>query len=291
MSAAVAAAIDKVVDAFAAFVQWAIEFIQDIIDATLAPLIRPIQDAIGSYVAGIMSAAMVIETEYQNNGHVSPGSINRLVDAIFGPLFLIMIGVVAAISVAIIAMKVATMGIGALLSYATSSVESFLITSALGSVLATIAFVSLAPDLAEGLADWVTEFVVGAGGSVSAGSMLAWTIDFACSIMDMAFTGALLTIHGLPTSIISGTWIGLAVGALSIVISTYATASNSLLFEIVGLAMGGYAVFETVHKRGELISFDKIDPSAREILALSGIVSTTAVVVGAGNLINEAYHE
>ena len=48
-------------------------------------------------------------------------------------------------------------------------------------------------------------------------------------------------------------------------------------------------MFEIVRKKGqkEMIEFNKIDPSAREILTLSGIVSTTSVGAGLLNFGDE----
>lgn len=86
------------------------------------------------------------------------------------------------------------------------------------------------------------------------------TVGFSCGVLDAIFTGALLTVKGLPDAdnFIKGPKLGLVIGSISIAVSTL-LAFDSWLLDVFGLALGGYAAFETFHKRGKLMSFDKID--------------------------------
>ena len=301
-------AVDAIVGAFEATVAWAKEFILNVIDETIGPLISEIQNAVDNYCAGILSAAMTIEAEYRNDRQVSSGSTSKLIDAILGDLFWVMIGVVVTVSIAIIAMKVATMGIGSLISYAVTSIASVLIVTALGAAMATIDL----PPIGSSLSAWIKNLIransASAGGEASAtaapmsatsnissvdnmtvqaeadaspGDMVSWAVDFACGVMDMIFTGALLTIKGLPPDMIKGARLGLVFGLASIAISTFAIVRDCVVLDVIGLALGVYAVAETSKDKNKVKNI--IDPSAREILTMSGIVSTTAVATGLAN--------
>ena len=45
-----------IVDAFTAFLEWAISFIQDMVDMVFGPIVEAIEDAVDSYTHGILSA-------------------------------------------------------------------------------------------------------------------------------------------------------------------------------------------------------------------------------------------
>lgn len=46
---------DAIVDAFTAFLKWAIESIQDMVDAVFGPIVAPIEDAVDMYTHGVLS--------------------------------------------------------------------------------------------------------------------------------------------------------------------------------------------------------------------------------------------
>ncbi len=266
--------VNKIVDAFNAFVQWAIEFIQDTIDATIGPVIDTITNAIGNYIGKIASAAMAAESEYKSTGYVSSSTISNLTNAILGDIFWVLVGAVTAVSIAIIAIQLGTMGFGFLISLAMENIASILIVTAIGAAMATMAYTGIGANIA----DWLIDLIAGEGGNVSAGSMVSWGVDLSCGILDTIFSAAQMMY-------ISGACKGLVIGLLSLVISTFGAAFNSLLLDVIGLALGAYSLYEVYKNKASLVTLP--DPSASEINMLSGIVTGSSLFFGLGNLLYE----
>ncbi len=128
---AVTTVVNKIADAFNAFVQWAIEFIS----STLNILLGPIADAIGGmlndFYAGFTSAVQGLCDEYDATETLSSAAIGYLRNAIMGPLFWVVFGVSLAIDVAITGLSVVTLGMAFLASFAISIAVSIVLDLAL----------------------------------------------------------------------------------------------------------------------------------------------------------------
>ncbi|MBI0582822.1 MAG: hypothetical protein ISF22_01195 [Methanomassiliicoccus sp.] len=84
-------AVDKIVDAFEAFVTWAVEFIESVIDTVLGPIIDEIQLAIDDYGQGAVSALARAESDYEAFGSVKASTISSFSNALGGSLYQIII--------------------------------------------------------------------------------------------------------------------------------------------------------------------------------------------------------
>ncbi|GEM_PF-4060861 len=124
---AIRGAVNKIVDAFQAFVDWAIEFIESTIDALFAPIIDAVQDAVNDYCYGVLNALMNMYSSYEQSQTISDELLNRFGDALHGTLFWVVFGLTLAIDLVLIALKVITNVWGFLLDIAVGLVVGVII--------------------------------------------------------------------------------------------------------------------------------------------------------------------
>ena len=131
---AVTAAVTVIVNAFNAFVQWAIEFIQSVIAAIISPLTNAVNDAWTGYCTRIASSVQGIDADIRSTGQPSPATLQGLCDAIKGDLYWLLFGVLAAVSVVLLAIKVVTSVVGFLLGMAIGLVTSYIMVAAFNAI-------------------------------------------------------------------------------------------------------------------------------------------------------------
>ena len=131
MAAAIVQAAEAMVDAFNAFVTWAIEFIQNSLNTIFGPIIDSIKNAINDYCAGISSAWMKVNLEFRTTGTVSPSTARMFGDALQGTLFLVLLAISVVIKMAMIALMVVTNVFGFLINLAVSQIAGIIVNQAL----------------------------------------------------------------------------------------------------------------------------------------------------------------
>jgi len=122
----------SIVDAFVAFMEWAIEFIQDIVDMVFGPIVDAIADAIDDFNHGIAAALSKCISELSSTGEISLHSKSQVFDAFYSDLFWVLMGVSVLISIVLMAIVGLTTVFGFILSFAISAIMSALIVNAIG---------------------------------------------------------------------------------------------------------------------------------------------------------------
>jgi len=92
-AAAVQDAVDAIVDAFCAFVDWIIDLITATLTAVFDPLISSVTNAINSYLAGLNSAMLLIQSDVESTGSISAKGASDFVNALNGELYWILFGI------------------------------------------------------------------------------------------------------------------------------------------------------------------------------------------------------
>jgi len=126
------AAVDAIVDAFLAFVRWAITFITDVVNAAFGPVIQPIKEACVSYSQRVNTALMIGVTECSVTGGVSSSTLSALSSAFFGDLYWVVLGVSVIVSLVIAALASLFAVFGMLISIAMASIVVVLAVNAIG---------------------------------------------------------------------------------------------------------------------------------------------------------------
>jgi hypothetical protein len=155
---------------------------------------------------------------YDTNADSSMSSGNVILQG----LFWIVAQAMIAISVIFTVIKLSTIGLQFLISFALENIESILVIVALGAIIAAVC----AAPFASNLAYWIIGLIVGEGGEMSVGSMLSWVIEFSADTIGMICTAA-ITMITLPIDFNPLTCFNLALGVVSIALTMYATARHS----------------------------------------------------------------
>jgi hypothetical protein len=128
----VKAAVDTAVDVMKKFVEWAIAFMQGVINTFISPIINSITSAVKGYTAGIASAWAMTLNDFQKSGSVSPTTKTAFANALTGDLFWILLGVSLAINIVLMAISAITNILGFLVSLAASLIIQLIVVQALG---------------------------------------------------------------------------------------------------------------------------------------------------------------
>jgi hypothetical protein len=115
------------VNAFQAFVTWAVDFIESVVNELFAPIIDAVQDAVDDYCYGVLYALMSVCGSYEQSQTISPELLNELGDALHGTLFWVVFGLTLAIDLVLIALKVITNVWGFLLDIAVGFIIGIII--------------------------------------------------------------------------------------------------------------------------------------------------------------------
>lgn len=216
--------IDKIVDAFQAFVTWAVEFITDLVTDIFGPFIDDIKSYIFDYLEGVNAAVDRAALDFSSTGMVSDGSQRALGSALTGELFTVLLGIAVVIDILLIALTP--------------------VTSVFGMIVAFVAPIVVAPILSE-----VFSYINGDDGVLSGPvndaleTLSTWTRGVLESLCDWTFTSSKeQTAWGAFGGCMS--ILGTFVGAGGLVLSGAAVMKEAfyLALSIVGSALGWFAM-------------------------------------------------
>ena len=122
-----------IVDAFCAFVDWAVEFIKSTFAGLFAPMIDGLQSLIKGYQNDVMSAVSLAVIEFDAKGYISAGTIGLLFKAIVSDLFWACFGLIIVIQIALMAISAMTAGLGFLIQIAIGLGATILMEQAFGA--------------------------------------------------------------------------------------------------------------------------------------------------------------
>jgi hypothetical protein len=122
---------DTIVDAFLAFVEWAVAFIQEIVDTVFGPIVEAISDLVDSYCSGVQSALKRAEGDVVATGSVSSSSLSMLSSALQGDLYWVLLGLATVIELVLLAITPITITFGFLISVAISLIVTVVVQEAL----------------------------------------------------------------------------------------------------------------------------------------------------------------
>ena len=126
-AAAVQEAVDAFVDALCAFVDWTIEFINNVINTLFGPIIDAINEMVYDYVTGLVNALSLAGIDYNQTGSVSPSTIIFFNNAFFGSLFWVLLGLNVVIQTALGIISIVTNVVGFLIGIAISLVAQIIV--------------------------------------------------------------------------------------------------------------------------------------------------------------------
>jgi hypothetical protein len=184
------ATVDKIVDAFQAFVTWAVEFIESVVNELFAPIVNGIQQMGESYSNKVAAACSSLISDIQSIGSISEESLAALVKAILGDLFIMVAGITMIVVLALTTLSVVTGPFGFLMSFVTSIVVSLIVETALQAALATVDFMV---DAGETMRQVIAGLLEWSGGSIDGNDVLSTMIDaliFMFELYGAAFVAA-----------------------------------------------------------------------------------------------------
>ncbi len=120
------AIVDAIFDSFMAFVQWAIEFIETVVDAILSPVIQAIENLIGGYYSGLAASIDGAIADYSADGNLDSSAYSRFSNAWFGSLYWILFSLGAIMTVILLMLTPITAPFNFLLSFVAMAIIGFI---------------------------------------------------------------------------------------------------------------------------------------------------------------------
>ena len=135
MATAIVQAAQKMVDAFNAFVTWAVTFIRDTVNSVLGAVSDSMWSLLnGQYLSMQQFSASAQGDIHGPNGSVSEGTKASLSDLIFGDFFWLLVGIATLASVAWLLLNGLTLGFGFLATFAVTMIVGVLLKEAVNYV-------------------------------------------------------------------------------------------------------------------------------------------------------------
>jgi hypothetical protein len=232
------------VNAYNAFVTWAIEFIQSTLNALFGPLIDKVQSMSDRYCSNVYAACGLAQNDIENGGTLSDESKIALSQAIMGDLFIVLMGAVVVISVALLVLTVVTGPFSFLTEVVASMLVSLLVVSMLGGIVSAL---GIGVEVSQAISDVIGSLFVYCGGSLEDLDYLSSAIDSIIVMFDGLGAGFIAMCPGMPSEYIHLGY-DLAMAALGLALSLYSTTftvgAGTILFDTVALVMCGYALYE-----------------------------------------------
>ncbi|MHA1806794.1 MAG: hypothetical protein ACTSX2_04410, partial [Candidatus Thorarchaeota archaeon] len=260
-------AVQVIVDAFLAFVEWAVAFIQGVVETVFGPIVDAISDLVDSYCSGVQSALKRAEGDVVATGSVSLSSLSMLSDALQGDLYWVLLGLATVIKLVLLAITPITITFGFLISVAISLIVTVVVQEAL-KVDETERWEGEPP--AESDASYWegwAQYVIGDGASVS---QMGWSvIGGVLGIVAEFFGAAMLVLDGIDR-VLEGKY--LALGAISILIGWTATAVDSVILSLIGLIGSGIVLLHSIQG-----IWKNPTDSGKKICQISAIFGVTGI--------------
>jgi len=218
---AVEAAVDRIVDAFVAFVDWAISMAREMLEQFYDSFIAPIFAVAGaSYMSISAMADRVNETGDSE-------SMSAFIDALYGNLFLSMVVLSMGINAVLLAMKVITGGMSFLLGTIVSLVVMVLVMEIFG-IIPTGGDPGHPGDASrDPVISWITSFFGQQGGA-----------DMIAGILNN-FWFTIMIIPSLMILDATGSTVSLAVTLFCLLMSFYSLAASDVLINVLLCAICG----------------------------------------------------
>jgi len=233
-------AVDRIVDAFCAFVDWAIEQVSNIFNSLIAPLVDYISDAMHKIYSSIKSASTSIIADLEEGSQATADSLNQMTNSIIGDLFFWIVGISVTINLAIFLIKGMTLGAGFLISTCLCVMAGLVVTNIIG--MAAGSYDGSAPqDSTNGaITDWIESIFLQAGKSPTDIDQLVGYLDsFWCVIELIPSMVVMEAVPGFAAGI------GLAATLFSIIIGFYAIADHDARLSAVGLVLSLIGVIDS----------------------------------------------
>ncbi|MHC1710086.1 MAG: hypothetical protein AB9819_06750 [Methanomassiliicoccales archaeon] len=256
-------AVDAIVDAFCAFVDWVIDTLMASLDAIFSPIIESIENALTSYCEGVGMAYLRAEQDVIEFGTVTGDTLGAVFNAVNANLFLLMIGVGISLKLILDAFTVLTAGMSFLLILLISPVIGYIMNEVI-KAFDYDEFTGAICDTFDGIWDWMVD-VFGPGEDPPQREQIAWE---AGSFM-MGVLGSIYSSNGLLNKVLLQS-VCFACGIISIILGIYGTSVNSTGCGIFGIVLGVGPVLYSIR---DVFTLNNADNRQ-----LAGIVATFGLV-------------
>ncbi len=234
------ATVDKIVDAFQAFVAWAINEITRIANLILDTVLDPLINAMDAFYMMVKAASEQIKQDIMNFGVATEEAMQNMIRAFTGDMLLIVLGLSVAVNAVFYAVQGLTVGAGFLISIVVSTIAGIVIQNIIGMALGNYDSTNPQDDTQGPLTNWLESIFLGSGMSQGATETVVGYLDQFWCVIEM-----------IPAMVVAeaGGWKslrGLAVTIFSIVLGFYAGGDHDARLTALAMVLGGIGIVDSL---------------------------------------------
>ena len=290
ISATVAAAQTAVVDAFNAFVAWAIEVIRNTLDDLLSPVVDAIKNLGNSYCANIFAASTPISDDIQNSRQVSIEDQSRLISSLTGGLFSYLTGLSVIVIIALAVLSFLTGPFGFLIGLIVNNILSTIMITALSS---TIEFLDYSIDVANAMGDIIIGLLSWSGVTITPNDFLSEGIDFLLAMFEGLGAAMIFVCPKMPSTILQDIGRDVAMTVAGLMLSIWSVGLENdysvLFLDIIAVFMSTGALCYSVHDLFVVNSKPQANSSPLIILGLTSLISFVGLAKSSVDVVGDWY--
>jgi phosphodiesterase/alkaline phosphatase D-like protein len=272
-ASAIMEAVDAIVDAFCAFVDWAIEFIKSTIRSSMNGMINGLQQLGNAFCGQMQMSCNAAAIDYNATGAVSQEQISKIATALIGTFFISLLTIGYVIITALIILSIVTNVFSFLVGLVVSTLLTFIVVELF---MSTISYLQ-GDDPLDSLSTFLSSFITSQGGDPD-DQYLSAAVDVVISVFDIIAIGVLkVSLPGGYDAFPKA----LAASICGLVIAIYAGTMTSsfggLLLGVLGLELSLYGLAESI--KG--LSKPSLDSNSKIAFGFNIVVSLVGTVKAA----------
>lgn len=256
---------EPIVDAFQAFVDWAVDFIQQLISSMLDPLVDSLKGAIDGFISQVKTAYNMAVSDVERTGQLALSTLSLLSEALFSPLFWVVAGLGIIIQALLVALGPISLTFGFIAGMAISYIVVFVVYELVGAISSSQWFQAI-PGAFSDIWGWM-EDNFGPGDDAPSEEQVAWSAFGGCMSVISVF-------YSLPDMLKGISWraICLGIGVLSIAVGWAATSISSTGLGWIAIALGVISLIPA--------GFDMIVPGGRILASIVMVCGSIGIGCG-----------
>lgn len=270
-------AVNKIVNAFQAFVTWAIEFIESTISSLVNGMIDGLQQLGNAFCGQMLMTCNAAASDYNSTGAVSQEQMNKIATAVMGSFFITLLALGSVIIAALVILNVVTNVFSFLVGMVLSTLVTFIVVEVF---MSTIEYLQGDSNPTDNFSTFLSSLITSQGGDLN-DNYLSAAVDTIIGVFDILSVGILKVSNNAYLAFPMALASSICGLVIAIYADTMASGFGGLLLSVLGLELSAYGLW--VSLKGLLTT--SVDSNTKTAYGFSVLVS----LAGTGKGISDVF--
>jgi uncharacterized membrane protein len=184
---AVTAVVNVIVNAFQAFVTWAIEFVESTISSLMNGMIDGLQQLGDAFCGQMLMTCNAAASDYNSTGAIPQEQMNKIATAVMGTFFISLLAIGSVIIAALVILNVVTNVFSFLVGIVLSTLVTFIVVEVF---MSTIEYLQGDSNPTENFSTFLSSLITSQGGDLN-DNYLSAAVDTIIGVFDILSVGIL----------------------------------------------------------------------------------------------------